>query len=56
MFHIVSTPNFTPEYLSFEISVQNVLFLDLTSEACHVVWWFPDIVLQVKLILFPSIW
>jgi len=36
MFHIVSTPNVTPQYLSFQLSVQKVLFLDLTLEAGRV--------------------
>jgi len=41
-------------YLTFQFSIQKVLFSYLTEEAGHVVLYFTGIVLQVKLLVLPS--
>jgi hypothetical protein len=53
---LIKRPNITLEYLSFQVSFQKVLVSDITQEAGRVDWYLMDIVLQVKLLLFPSIW
>jgi len=53
---LIKTQNFTLEDFSFQLSIQKVLFSDLTQEACRVAWYFTGIVLQVKLLVFPSLW
>jgi hypothetical protein len=52
----IKRPNVTLEYLSFQLCIQEVLISDLTQEDGPVDWYFTGIVLQVKLLLLPSIW
>ena len=53
---LIKKPNVTHEYVSFQLRIKKVLFSYLTQEACHVVWYFTGIVLQVKLLVVPSLW
>ena len=53
---LIKKPNVILEYVSFQLRIEKVLFSYLTQEACHVVWYFTDIVPQVMLIVFPSLW
>ena len=53
---LIKTTNIIPEYLSFQVCIQEVLFSDLTQWDGHIDWYFTGIVLQVTLLLYPSIW
>jgi len=48
-------PNVTLLYLSFQLSFQEVLDSYLTQDTGHNDWHFTGIVLQVMLLMFPSL-
>lgn len=52
---LIKRPNVILEYLSFQLGIQEVLCSDLTQAAGRVDLYFMSIVMQVNLLLFPSI-
>jgi len=52
---LIKRPNVTLKNISFQLCIQDVLVSDLTQEAGRVDGYYTGIVLQVKLLVFPSI-